>query len=52
MRYGQFSTDLSRFNTDLASFDQSRLTLNTRIDSVDTNLKNVVSANNLRLTRG
>lgn len=52
VRYGQFSTDLSRFNTDLASFDQSRLTLNTRIDSVDTNLKNVVSANNLRLTRG
>lgn len=52
VRYGQFSTDLSRFNTDLASFDQNRLTLNTRIDSVDTNLKNVVSANNLRLTRG
>lgn len=52
VRYGQFATDLSRFNTDLASFDQNRLTLNTRIDSVDTNLKNVVSANNLRLTRG
>ena len=52
VRYGQFSTDVSRFNTDLATFDQNRVTLNTRIDSVDTNLKNVVSVNNLRLTRG
>jgi len=52
VRYGQFSTDVSRFNTDLATFDRNRVTLNTRIDSVDTNLKNVVSANNLRLTRG
>lgn len=52
VRYGQFSTDVSRFNTDLATFDRNRVTLNTRIDSVDTNLKNVVSANNLRLPRG
>ncbi len=52
VRYGQFSTDVSRFNTDLATFDRNRVTLNTRIDSVDTNLRNVVSANNLRLTRG
>lgn len=52
MRYGQFSTDFSRFNTDLASFDQSQTTLTTRINSVDTTLKNVVSVNNLRLTRG
>lgn len=52
LRYGQFSSELSRFNTDLARFDQNRLALDTRIDRVDTSLQNVVSVNNLRLTRG
>ncbi len=52
LRYGQFSSELSRFNTDLARFDQNRLALDTRIDRVDSSLQNVVSVNNLRLTRG
>lgn len=58
-RYGQLGTRLDSFDarygtfsTELARFDQNRTTLTNRIDSIDTNLNNVVSVNNLRLTRG
>lgn len=58
-RYGQLGTRLDSFDasygtfsTELARFDQNWTTLANRIDNIDANLNNVVSVNNLRLTRG